>query len=308
MAQRVHYPALASFPDVGIAAICDLNPERLNATADQYGVEKRFSEYQQMIKTVASDGVYAVGPPHIMYDVWQWCLTNGQNLFIEKPMGITLHQAQALAYLADQHGCITQVGFQRRSTPMVAMLRDECLKRGPMTHAVCAFYKFNPEPYLNARDHMMDDGVHAIDTLRWMIGGEVVGIDSVTRRIGTPDINYFMAMLHFDNGATGLLLNNWTSGRRMFRVEMHAPGIFVEAEHEGMAVLYADGDLDGIRYDTRAVSGSDEFYVYGGFKAKNREFIDALKSHQQPPSHFGDAIKTMEIAEKILAQAILRGQ
>ncbi len=308
MARRVHYPSLASFPDVEIAAICDLNTERLHSTADEYNVAHRFTDYQQMIEAVAPDGVYAIGPPHIMYDVWQWCLTNGQNLFIEKPLGITLHQAQMLAYLADRHGCITQVGFQRRACPMVVQLHAECLKRGPLTHAVCAYYKFEPRPFLNARDHMLDDGVHAIDTLRWMIGGEVVAIHSTTRRIGTPDINFIMAMLHFDNGATGMLLNNWTSGRRMFRVEMHAPGIWVEAEHEGKAVLYADGDLEGVRYETQDVAGSDEFHVYAGFAAKNRQFIDALKSGEQPPSHFGDALKTMEVAEKILAQAVLRGQ
>ena len=53
------------------------------------------------------------------------------------------------------------------------------------------------------------------------------------------------------------------------------------------------------------IAGSDEFYVYGGFRAKNREFIDAVKSGTQPASHFGDAVKTMEVAETILAAALL---
>ena len=49
---------------------------------------------------------------------------------------------------------------------------------------------------------------------------------------------------------------------------------------------------------TRAVvSGSDQFYIYGGFQAKNREFIDALKDNSQPQSCFADAVKTMEVAE-----------
>ena len=52
------------------------------------------------------------------------------------------------------------------------------------------------------------------------------------------------------------------------------------------------------------MAGSDELYVYGGFQAKNREFIDAVKAGRQPGSHFGDAVKTMEVAEKILAQAL----
>jgi hypothetical protein len=94
----------------------------------------------------------------------------------------------------------------------------------------------------------------------------------------------------------------------MFRVEMHAPGIFVEAEHEGRATLFADGDLEGKHFESCVVAGSDEFFVFGGFAAKNREFIDALKSRTQPSSHFGDALKTMEVAEKILAQSLLRGQ
>ncbi len=307
MANRVHYPSLASFGDVAIAAICDINPERLNATADKYRVEKRYRDYRKMVEQVAPDAVYAIGPPHIMYDIWTWCLEQRLNLFIEKPMGITLHQARSLAYLAEKNDCISQVSFQRRSCPMVVKLRDECLKRGPIVHAVCRFYKWAIEPYLAARDHMMDDGVHAIDTLRWMCGGDVTEIHSVSKRVLVPDINFLSALLRFDNGATGLMINSWTSGRRIFGVEMHAPGICVEAEHEGKGHLYADGDTRGIDYDTREVAGSDEFYVYGGFQAKNREFIDCLKAGTQPSSCFADALKTMEVAEKILAQATLAG-
>lgn len=307
MANRVHYPSLASFDDVEIAAVCDINTERLNGTADRYGVERRYTDYRRMVEEVAPDAVYVIGPPHVMYDIWMWCLEQGLNLYIEKPMGVTIHQARSLAYLAGEKGCITQVSFQRRACPMVVKLREECLKRGPIVHAVCRFYKCAIEPYLSARDHMMDDGVHAIDTLRWMCGGEVVEIHSISKRVLVPDINFFSALLQFDNDATGLMINSWTSGRRIFAVEMHAPGICAEAEHEGKGYLYADGDTQGVEYDTGEVAGSDEFHVYGGFQAKNREFIDCLKAGTQPSSHFGDALKTMEVAEKILAQATLKG-
>jgi virulence factor len=313
MANSVHYPSLASFADVEIAAICDLDEARLNATADKYNVAGRYlatnlTAYRRMIEAVAPDAVYVIGQPHIMFDVWAWCLEQKLNLYIEKPMGLTAHQARALAHLAERSGSITQVSFQRRTCPMVVRLHAACLKRGPMTHAVCEFYKCNMEPFLGARDHMMDDGVHAIDTLRWMCGGEVTQIETITRRVGVPDINFLAVLLRFDNGATGVLLNSWTSGRRIFRVQMHAPGICAEAEHEGKGALYADGDTKGIWYDTREVAGSAENYVYGGFQAKNREFIDCVKSGTQPGSHFGDAVKTMEVADKILAMGLLRGE
>jgi virulence factor len=305
MANNVHYPSLASFQDVEFAAICDIDTKRMNTTGDKYGIEKRYLDYRKMVEEVAPDAVYVIGHPQYMYDIWVWCLKQKLNLYIEKPMGITIHQARSLAYLAQQNDCLTQVSFQRRTCPMVVQLREECLKHGPMVHAMCRFYKNMITPYLEARDHMMDDGVHAIDTVRWMCGGDVVGVQSVMKSVQTPDLNWFSAILEFDSGATGLLVNSWSSGRRIFDVEMHAPGVCAEAEHEGKGYLYLNNDTKGIEYDTRQVAGSDQNFVYGGFQAKNREFIDCLRTGQQPGSHFADAVKTMEVAEIILAQALL---
>ena len=307
MANRVHYPSLASFRDVRIVGICDVDAVRLNATADKYQVEGRYTDYRAMIEQVVPDAVYAIGQPHIMYDIWIWCLQQGLNLYIEKPMGITYHQARTLADLAAKHGCITQVSFQRRNSPMAVALREECLKRGAVVHAVCRFYKCLVQPFTDARDHMLDDGVHAIDTLRWICNGEVTSIHPVTKRVIVPDINFISAILEFDNGATGLLLNSWTSGRRVFAIEIHAPGVCAEADLEGKGYLYADGDTQGIVYDARQVAESDEFFIYGGFRAKHREFVDCLKEGRQPSSSFADALKTMEVAERILAKSLLQG-
>jgi predicted dehydrogenase len=308
MANYVHYPSLASFRDVEIAAICDLNPERLNATADKYGVERRYSNYQQMIEQVAPDAVYVIGDPDQMYPLWTWCLEHGLNLYIEKPMGITVHQARSLAYLAEKHGCITQVSFQRRTCPIAVKLREECLKRGPIVHAVCEFYKCDIRPYLAARNRITDDGIHALDTVRWMCGGELVRVHSLTKRVEVPDSNFLAALLEFDSGATGMVVTSWSSGSRTFRVEMHAPRVRVDAELEGKGYLYADGDTTGVEYDTRAVAGSDEIWVYGGFQAKNREFLDCVKARKQPGSNFSDAVKTMELAERIAAASLLEGR
>lgn len=305
MANLVHYPSLASLPDVEIIAICDLDPLALQRTADQYGIQGRYHHYQEMIEAVAPDAVYALGQPHHLYEVWIWCLEHGLNLFVEKPLGLTLHQAQSLAYLADQHGCITQVGFQRRSTPLAVHLYQQCIQRGPVHHALCRFYKNAPTPFLAARDHLLDDTIHSIDTLRWVSGGEVVGLYSSTRRRGVPDINYVSAVLEFDSGANGILINSWTSGRRIFSMEIHAPGIVAEMEHEVGGTIFADGDTTGVKYTAKEVAGSDQFFIYAGFQAKHREFIDAIREHRLPSSHFGDALHTMEVATEILARAQL---
>jgi len=314
-ATQAHYPSLASFDDVEIAAICDIDPKRLATTAEKYGIEKRYGEdrdplaYQRMIEEVAPDGVYVVGQPHIMYPLWIWCLEQKQNLFIEKPMGLTRHQARMLAEYARQAGVITQVAFQRRSSPLFRKMHAECLKRGPITHGVCQFYKCELNTWPDAHSRAMSDTVHAIDTLRWICGGEVVDVDSRCRRIGGADIDWIAAMLHFDNESTGLLMTTWCSGRRTFRVEMHAPGIAVDANVEGKARLHADGDVEGVEYDCFDVAGSRERWAAFGAREKNREFIDSLKTGKEVTSSpFSDAVETMEVACKILGQAALRDE
>ena len=304
MANKVHYPSLSSFEDVEIAAICELDEKRLAETADKYGIAGRYSDYRKMVEEVAPQAVWAIGQPQYMYDIWVWCLQQGLNLYVEKPMGLTMHQSRMLAALAEQKQVLTQVSFQRRNCPIAVMMRDKCLERGPIVHAVCTFYKYLIEPAWGAADHMHDDGVHALDTLRWMCGGEVTRIQSVTRAVQVPDLNFISALIEFDSGATGVMMNSWTSGRRTFRVEMHAPGICAEVDLESKGHMYAEGDVVGEEFDTTQVAGSEEFHIHGGFQAKNREFIDCLKTGQLPSSHFGDALKTMELAEKILAQGL----
>jgi virulence factor len=309
MANQVHYPSLASFDDVEIVGICDLDETRLTKTADQYDIPNRYTDYKKMVESQAPDGIYVIGQPHYMYDIWVWCLMQGLNLYIEKPMGITWHQACILADLAEQKGIVTQVSHQRRSSPLLKKMREACVARGEITHAVCEFYKSDMKPYRNARDHMMDDCTHSIDTVRWMCGGEVIDLESHCKRIGTPDINWIGATLHFDNGSTGFVINSWSSGRRVFRVEMHAPNIYVDAEVEKNAVLYADGDYDGVVYDCFEVAQATTKWEAFGFRDKNREFIDSLKTGEDvTTSPFRDCIKTMEVAEKILALALLNGE
>jgi virulence factor len=309
MANSVHYPSLASFDDVEIAGICDLDAERLTKTADQYEVDARYDDYRQMVSDISPDGIYVIGQPHYMYDIWTWCLQQGLNLYIEKPMGLTWHQAQMLEALAEEKDVITQVSHQRRCSPLLQKMRAACLERGSITHAVCEFFKSGMSPTYGPRDHMMDDCTHSIDTLRWMCGGEVVDIESHCKRIGTPDINWIGATMHFDSGATGILVNSWSSGRRVFRVQMHAPNIYCDAEVESKGLLYKDGDYEGEEHDCFEVAGGKSNWEAFGFRDKNREFIDSIKTgNDVTSSPFRDCVKTMQIAEVILAQALLSGE
>ena len=61
MSNTVHYPSLASFPDVELAGICDIREDRLQATGDKYGIDRRYTDYQKMIEDTAPDAIYVIG-------------------------------------------------------------------------------------------------------------------------------------------------------------------------------------------------------------------------------------------------------
>jgi predicted dehydrogenase len=295
---------------VEIAGICHTNAGRRQEFAGRYGLEKRYGmggiyDYNRMIEELKPDAAVVIGHPNVMYDCWVRCLEQGLHLFIEKPPGLSIHQARALAALADRNKLVTQVAFQRRYSPMVTKLREECLKRGPITQALCKFYKYEPQDNFRARDHMMDDTVHAIDTLRWIAGSEITGVDSVTRRIGTVDINFIAAQFGFANGCVGHLLNNWSSGKRIFAVEIHGPGIFAEAEHEGKGYIYTGGNLEPAVFNAAESAGSSEFYVYTGVLAAVEDFVRCCLEGGEPGCSFNNSLNTMKIAEVILAQSLL---
>lgn len=302
MANLVHYPSLASIDDVEIVGVCDLDEARRDETADRWGVTGRYADWVAMVEETRPDAVYVIGPPEMMYGIWCACLERGLDLFVEKPLGLTAHQARTLARLARENDCITQVGFQRRNSPLLGWMLEGAREHGDVVHAVCRFYKNDIRPMSIARDHMMDDGVHAIDTLRHLCGGEVVAITDVTRRVVVDDINFITATLQFDTGAVGILVNSWTSGRRTFGVEVHAPGFMAEGDLETEATIWTAEGTSTL--EAAEAAGSSELYRLGGFRSKSAEFIESVRTRRPASSDFADALKTMLVAETILANAL----
>lgn len=313
-ANLVHYPSFADLDNVEIVGVCDIDAQRLKNTCDKYHVpqDRRWTGgvlvYREMLDEVEPDGVAVIGQPHIMFDIWVYVLEHGYNLYIEKPMGITIHQARLLNMLAEKHNAVATVAFQRRITPVVMQLREKCLTHGPITHSLVRFYKCEPKPFICARDHMMDDCVHSIDTLRWVFDDrKIERVSSICQSIGTPDVNYISATLEFEDGGKGYLINSWTSGRRIFDMEMHAPGICAEVEHEKGGRYFENGDTEGVPITAVDAAGSDAFHVYTGVENLARDFVACCQDrNRRPASGFSNAIQTMEAAEIILAQALRR--
>lgn len=306
MANRVHYPSLVEFPDVELAALCDLMPDKLAQTAERFGVPRTYTDYRRMLDEEDLDAVWVLMPPHHLFDLVIQCVKRKKHVFIEKPPGVTYEQARMMALACEENGVIGMCGFNRRYIPLIRTCRERIDARGGMIQCVSTFYKHHVagRPYYEgAIDILTCDAVHAVDMLRWM-GGEPAHLASdVSRRCNTFD-DAFNALVKFDTGATGVLLTNWCVGARAHTFEMHGRGVSAFINPDDRALIYTEGRAEPEVITAQEAAGSPEFHHYYGFAAENRHFVDCVKEQRQPSSSLADAALTMRLVNQIYAGGI----
>ncbi len=307
-ALMAHYPSLRDIPEAQLVAVAELDEQRLHKTCDLYDIKGRYSAYRQMLEREKPDAVYAIMPPHHLFDICATVIEHGCHLIIEKPPAVTTEQIRQLAALARRHKVLTGVAFQRRFAPVIRQGKTLCEKRGSVHTAHASFYKnwVGGAPYYRgALDMLTCDGIHAVDTLRYLCGGEVESVASDSRRLDADHWNVHLALVRFSSGATGLLLNNFMAGRRIFSVEVHAPGISFFGDPEEGGQLYADNKTEPIdELDPTVLAGSAEDYRAFGPYDINRHFVDCMLKGKDPETNFDDATKTMELVDAIYRSQI----
>lgn len=306
MANAVHYPSLALFDDVEMVGLCDLVPDRLKATAEKFRIKRTFGDYRKMLEATAPDAVYVLMPPHHLFDIAIHALSCGLHLFIEKPPGVTAEQTRQMANCAEAHGCVAMVGFNRRYIPLMRKCRDMVREHGgPIIQAMSSFYKWHTAGpyYQGATDVLTCDAVHAVDALRF-IGGDVSKVASDVSCQGMSFATRFNALVQFESGGAGVLMANWRVGGRVHQFEMHAEGISAYVNPNTYADILVEGADKAKRITAIRAAGSDEDRVYYGFEGENRAFIDAVKTGQEPESAMCDAVKTMELVNRIYHNAM----
>ncbi|MBS12245.1 MAG: dehydrogenase [Gemmatimonadetes bacterium] len=299
-----HYPSLSEMKDAEICAICELNEERRGRVAKQFRIPGQYDRYQEMVETEKPDVVYAIMPPHHVYDIAANVIEMGCNLILEKPPTLTSEQTRQLAILARKNKVITGVTLQRRFAPVIRTGKELCEEVGPVHSAEAMFIKYtgpgSPPTYKGAVDQLTVDGVHAVDTLRYLCGGDVESVASSVRRIGADHLTVFQALVTFSSGATGFLKSGYKMGRRIFAVEAHSDGISFFGDPEEGGRIFIEGDVNPAKLlDGHKISRSKKPYRAYGEHTMNRHFLDCIREGRQPETNLDDAIKTMELVEAI---------
>lgn len=209
-----HAEAIRQVEGVDLTAVVD-PVESGRATAAGLGVPC-FESIEAVFGNSVADGVILATPTPLHVEQATACVEHKCPVLVEKPIGTSSREAQALVQLAERNDVPMLVGHHRRYNPLIQKAKD-VIEQGLIgqvraVQATCWFYK--PDSYFKAAPWRMRAGagpisvnlVHDVDLIRYLCG-EVTAVQAVAAPSlrGYENEDVASALLEFDNGAVGTI-------------------------------------------------------------------------------------------------------
>jgi len=294
-----HAEAIKKNEKGNLLYVCDIIEERAVDYKNKYDAEEYFIDYHEMLERPDLDVVNICTPSGMHAEMGIAAAKAGKHVIVEKPMALSLKDADDLIKACEENGVKLAVCFQNRFNLPVQKLRKalEEGRFGKLTHGSAVVRWFRPQEYYDqapwrgtwAMDGgcLMNQAIHNIDLLQWMMGPveSVFGYTATNlRKIEAEDVG--VAVLKFKSGALGVIEASTT--------------IYPENLEETLAIFGEKGTvvLGGIAVnkietwkfaDSQDENGDIEKHqqdvpnVYGfGHNALIEDFIHAVVNNRKP--------------------------
>lgn len=204
-----------------IAAVCDIQEDHMETLLEKHDLQadasiKRYMDYKTMIKEVQPELVSIATESGIHAEIAIFCINHGVHVIIEKPMAMSMADANEIIRLSEEKKVKVSACHQNRFNIAVQEMRQALEKGrfGKLSHgSIHVRWNRNQNYYTQApwRGTWAQDGgalmnqcIHGIDLLRWTFGGEIEEVYGQTRQqfhdyLEAEDVG--MAVVKFKNGA-----------------------------------------------------------------------------------------------------------
>lgn len=208
--------------DLDMVAICDLIPKAIDVLFEKTGYAKptkQYTDYKTMIAENPDLELVAVATESGVHaEIVLYCIDCGINVIVEKPMAMSMEDADEIVRRSREKNVKVSVCHQNRFNVAIQQIRKalEGGRFGRISHgSIHVRWNRNRDYYDQAtwRGKWASDGgclfnqcIHGIDLLRWMMGDGVEEVYGVTKQqfhdyLECEDIG--MAVVKFKNGAVG---------------------------------------------------------------------------------------------------------
>lgn len=303
-------------------AACDIELENINSLLSKHNIDnnniKQYTDYKEMIKNhpdleliaiATSSGVHA--------EIALYCIDNGINVIIEKPMAMNINDAEEIIRRSEEKGVKVCACHQNRFNIAVqkTIKAIEANRFGKFSHgSIHVRWNRNKDYYTQAswRGTWAEDGgclmnqcIHGVDLLRWMMGNEVDTVYGVTRQqqhhyLEAEDVG--MAVVTFKNGAVATIEGTTNVYPQNLEETLYLFGENGTVKLGGKSTnnidvwdfkdeTEADKENKGLVEQTSNVYGNGHTSLYA-------DMIDAIQTDRTP---YVDAVAGRNALEMILA-------
>ncbi|MFI6794871.1 Gfo/Idh/MocA family protein [Streptosporangium canum] len=284
IAEKAYLPVLSALPGLDLH-LCTRNRATLDRLGDAHRIERRFTSVDEVLDAgIEVAFVHAATSAHVK--IVEPLLRAGVHVYLDKPIAYTLAESERLVRLAREMERSLLVGFNRRRAPSYAALLD--LPR----HLVVMQKNRRGLPE-DPRTAVFDDFVHVVDTLRFLVPGEVEHT-GIRTRVRDGLLEHVTLELSGD-GFTAFGIMNRVSGAAEETVEVMGEDVKRRVVNLAEVIDYAGAETLARRGDWTPVSRQR------GIEQVCLEFLDAVRSGV--PVGAEDALATHAICEDIVAAA-----
>jgi predicted dehydrogenase len=222
---KFHAEKYASLPDCDLVAVVDINPVAAHEVAVKYGAQA-LSDYQPLLGKV--DAVSIVVPTSLHHAVSKDFLQHGAHVLVEKPITVTLAEADELIALAKAKQLILQVGHLERFNPAILALDHRHEK--PLFIESHRLSPFNPRA--NDVSVVLDLMIHDIDIIMALVDADIERIDASGIAVLTKGIDIANARLTFKNGCVANVTASRISLKMERKMRLFRPSSYVTVDFQ----------------------------------------------------------------------------
>jgi predicted dehydrogenase len=297
--------AISNISELEITAVCDVAPENMDNLLSKFNIQdaaiKKYADYKEMLENEHPDLVSVATDSGKHARIALDCISAGCNVIVEKPLAMSLDDADALIAAAKKRGVLLCACHQNRFNKSIKKIREtlEAGRFGRLFHGAAHVRWNRGEDYYTQapwRGKWASDGgalmnqcIHNIDLLRWMMG-EPVEVMAYTDNLAHQFIeaeDLGLAIVKFKNGSYGLIEGSTNIYPKNLEETLYIFGEKGTVKAGGKSVNcieeWAFGDNIDKRDDVITQFAENPPNIYGfGHTPLYADMISAIKDGREP--------------------------
>ncbi len=222
---KFHAEKYAGLPDCELVAVVDVNQQAAEEIAQKYQTQA-LTDYHQLLGKV--DAVSIVVPTTLHHQVALDFINHGTHVLVEKPITVTIEEADELIAAAKAQNVLLQVGHLERFNPAVMGL--DHLPDKPLFIESHRLSPFNPRA--NDVSVVLDLMIHDIDIILALVDSEIERLDASGTPVLTKGVDIANARIVFKSGCVANVTASRVSLKMERKMRMFRPSCYVSVDFQ----------------------------------------------------------------------------